>query len=76
MTWTYQATGSTISVYDHTDTLVVENIEFSPSWSGVPKPVYDTMADAAREAIARGDLEYAVQVFADAIADDIEEGRP
>lgn len=63
-------------MYDHTGTLIRESVSFSGSWSGVPEPVYDTMANAAREAAARGDLGYAAEVFADAIADDIKEGTP
>jgi len=76
MTWYYAPNGESIDVYDHTGTLVKENVSFSGSWPGVPEPVYDSMAEAAREAAARGDLKYAAEVFADAIADDIEEGQP
>jgi len=76
MTWSFTANGETLDVYDHTGTLVRESVAFSGAWSDVPEPVYDTMADAAREAAARGDLEYAAETFADAIADDIEEGQP
>jgi len=76
MTWHFSASGETIDVYDHTDTLVRESVPFTGAWLNVPEPVYDTMADAAREAAARGDLGYAAEVFADAIADDIEEGQP
>lgn len=76
MTWHYTVSGQQIDVYDHTGTLVRESVSFPGAWSDVPEPVYDTMADAAREAAARGDLEYAAEVFADAIADDIEEGQP
>jgi len=76
MTWMFSPTGDTLNVYDHTGTLVRESVSFSGSWSDVPEPVYNTMADAAREAAARGDLGYAAKVFADAIADDIEEGQP
>jgi len=76
MTWYYVPSGQTLDVYDHTGTLVRENVSFSGTWSDVPDPVYDCMADAAREAAARGDLGYAAEAFADAIADDIEEGEP
>jgi len=76
MTWYYTPTGETLDVYDHTGTLVRESVAFSGAWSNVPDPVYNCMADAAREAAARGDLEYAAEVFADAIADDIKEGTP
>jgi len=76
MTWNYVVSGGELDVYDHTNTLVRESLAFSGAWSDVPEPVYDIMADAARQAAARGDLGYAAEVFADAIADDIEEGQP
>jgi len=76
MTWYYDPKQDTLDVYDHTGTLVRESVSFSGAWSGVPEPVYNAMADAARQAAARGDLGYAAEVFADAIADDIEEGQP
>jgi len=76
MTWHYDPNGEALDVYDHTGTLVRESMSFSGAWSGVPEPVYSIMADAAREAAVRGDLGYAAEVFADAIADDIEEGQP
>jgi len=76
MTWYYNPSAETVDVYDHTGTLVRESVGFSSTWSDVPEPVYDCMADAAREAAAGGNLEYAAEVFGDAIADDIEEGQP
>lgn len=76
MTWHYTPNGGTLNVYDHTGTLVRENVSFSGAWSGVPGEVYECMADAARDAASRGDLAYAAEVFADGIADDIEEGVP
>jgi len=76
MTWYYTTTENQLDVYDHTGTIVRESMTFAGAWSDVPEPVYDTMADAAREAAASGDLGYAAEVFADAIADDIEEGQP
>jgi len=76
MTWHFQANGETLQGYDHTGRVVRDSVDFSGSWADVPEPVYNCMADAVREAAARGDLEYAAEVFADAIADDIEEGQP
>jgi len=76
MTWYFSPSSESLDVYDHTGTLVREDVGFSGAWSDVPDPVYNCMADAAREAAARGDLAYAAEVFADAIADDIQEGRP
>jgi len=76
MNWHYNPAGKILEVYDHTGTLVKESVNFTGTWSDVPEPVYNCMADAAREAAARGDLGYAAEVFADAIADDIEEGQP
>lgn len=76
MTWYFTPDAKTLNVYDHTGTLVRESVAFSGTWSDVPEPVYNCMADAAREAAARGDLGYAAEVFADAISDDIEEGQP
>jgi len=76
MTWYYTASEKSLDVYDHTGTLVREGVSFFGAWSGVPEPVYNAMADAAREAAARGDLEYAAETFADAIAGDIKEGTP
>jgi len=76
MTWHYVVSGEQLDVYDHTGTIVRESVSFSGAWSSVPEPVYDCMADAAREAAARGDLGYTAEVFADAVADDIEEGQP
>jgi len=76
MTWHFDPTGTQTDVYDHEGTLVAESREFSGSWSDVPDPVYKVMADEARAAAATGDLAYAAAVFADGIADDIEEGPP
>jgi hypothetical protein len=76
MTWHFTTEEEQIDVYDHTGTLVRENVSLPGSWSDIPEPVYDCMAEAAREAAARGDLRYGAEVFADAIADDIEEGQP
>jgi len=76
MTWYYQTDGGQLDVYDHTGTLIRQSVNFSGTWSGVPDTVYNCMADAARKAAVRGDLGYAAEVFADAIADDIEEGQP
>jgi len=76
MTWYYDPSETAVDVYDHTGTLVGEDVNFSGSWSDTPEPVFDTMADVARDAAARGDLRYAAEVFADAVADDIEEGTP
>jgi len=76
MTWYYSCNSNTLDVYDHTNTLVRESVDIPEAWSNVPDPVYEIMADAAREAAVRGNLKYAAEVFADAIADDIEEGQP
>jgi len=76
MTWYYDPSNGKLEVYDQTGTLVFEGMSFSGTWSNVPEPVHDCMADAVREAAARGDLEYAAEVIGDAIADDIEEGQP
>jgi len=76
MTWHFTTEKEQLEVSDHTGTVVRDDVDFSGSWVDVPEPVYNCMADAAREAAARGDLEYAAETFADAIADDIEEGQP
>jgi len=76
MTWHFDPTGTTVDIYDHTGALVAVRLPFPGSWSDVPDVVYEVMADEARKTAAAGDLEYAAAVFADGIADDIEEGTP
>jgi len=76
MTWYFDPSSDSIDVYDHTGALVAEGRAFSGAWSGTPDMVYEVMADEARKAAAAGNLEYAAAVFADGIADDIEEGTP
>jgi len=76
MTWSYTPQGDILNVYDHTGSQVASVEGWDGSWSGVPDVVYETMAEEARKAAARGDLEYAAEVFADAIARDIRQGTP
>lgn len=44
MTCYFDPSGSTMDVYDHEGTLVVENFEFGGSWSGdFPREVLDVL---------------------------------
>jgi hypothetical protein len=76
MTWHYVASGSEIQIYDHMGTRVVTAKSFSGAWSRTPDVVYEVMANEARQAAESGNLQYAAAVFADGVADDIQEGEP
>jgi len=76
MTWYFKPSETTLSVYDHTGAQVATDQEFGGTWSGTPDVIYEIMADEARKAVGNGDISYAAEVFADGIADDIEQGTP
>jgi hypothetical protein len=76
VTWYFTASGTTLDVYDHTGAQVATDREFGGTWTGTPDIVYEIMAEEARAAVGNGDIPYAAEVFADGIADDIEEGTP
>jgi hypothetical protein len=76
MTWYFDPSGTTMDVYDHTGAIVREGYEFGGGWTGTPDIVYEIMADEARKAVGNGNIAYAAEVFADGIADNIEQGTP
>jgi len=76
MTWYFSPSGTVIDVYDHTGTEVANELAHGGTWAGTPDIVYQVMTEEIGDAATNGDITYAVEALADAIADNIEEGQP
>lgn len=81
MTWYFDPSGRTIDVYDHTGSLVREDVEFGGSWEGdFPRNVLlDIMYQEAKASYndAGGAVtQYVLLTLAEATFEQIEEGTP
>ena len=76
MTWSFDPSGETVDIYDHTGSLVAEGREFSGVWSDHPDVVATVALEAVTDAIDTADLPYALTAVADLAAGNIEEGTP
>jgi hypothetical protein len=77
MRWAWETDGSRLAVHDHTGRTVVDEADYgSMTWSGIPGPVRRAILDAARQAVAAGDMQYALAALACLAADEVVEGGP
>lgn len=77
MRWAFETDGTRLAVHDHKGNTVLDEPGYGGvSWTGVPDEVRRAMLDAARQAAAAGEVQYALATLACLAADEVVQGGP
>lgn len=76
MVWHFDPSGNTMDVYDHTGSLIAEDVTFSGSWNtppGYPEEIIDVMRDQFNPS---SNPVYSLNLLFDLLIGDIRKGTP